>query len=216
MAKLIIDIVSDTVCPWCFVGKRRLEKAVSSLPGGISAEVRWRPFFLDSSLPAVGKNKLEHYNAKFGAPRVAQMLPMMQKVGSGEGITFDYGGLIANTEASHALIAAAAAHGGAALQDRVVEALFRFYFEGRGNLGDVAAITALAAAAGLPAPAAEAALAPDTRAAVRAEEREWRSSHGVTGVPYFVISREDGKGAPIEISGASEPPALAKAMASLM
>ena len=144
------------------------------------------------------------------------MLPMMEKVGAGEGIAFDYGGLIANTEASHALIAAAAAHGGAALQGRVVEALFKFYFEGRGNLGDEAAITALATAAGLPAPAAEAALAPAARAAVRAEEREWRAAHGVTGVPFFVISREDGAGAPVEISGAVEPPAFVEAMASLM
>lgn len=214
MQHIIVDIVSDTICPWCFVGKRRFEAALKALPG-VSARVAWRPFFLDAALPASGKDKMAHYNTKFGAPRVAQMLPMMAKVGAAEGIAFDYGGLIANTEASHALIAAAAAHGGAALQDACVEALFQHYFEKQGNIGDEAAISALCAAAGLPAAAAKAALTPAGRAAVRAEERELRATLGISGVPFFVIRRADGAGEPVEISGAAEAPSFVAAIQGL-
>jgi predicted DsbA family dithiol-disulfide isomerase len=60
MAKIVCDIVSDTICPWCFVGKRRFEKALALLPENAGLTVRWRPFFLDASLPASGKNKLAH------------------------------------------------------------------------------------------------------------------------------------------------------------
>jgi predicted DsbA family dithiol-disulfide isomerase len=140
---------------------------------------------------------------------------MMAKVGAAEGIQFDYNGLISNTEASHALIAAAAEHGGSALQDKVVEALFRFYFEAQGALGDEAAITAVCAASGLPEAVSAAALAPSARAAVRAEEREWRDKHGVSGVPFFVFSRADGSGQQVEISGAVEAPAFVEAISRL-
>jgi len=214
MAKLVIDIVSDTVCPWCYVGKRRLERALASVPA--SAEVRWHPFFLDLTLPEAGTDKLAHYNKKFGAARVSQMLPMMEKVGAADGIKFDYGGKIAATEASHALLSAALSHGGAALQDLMVESFFRFYFEERGNLGDVPALVALATSAGLPAVAVEAALAPPSRAAVRAEERQWRTAHAVSGVPHFVIARADGSGSPVELSGAQDPAAFVAAFRELL
>ena len=88
---LTIDIVSDAICPWCYVGKRRLEKAIASLKrssGDVDVQVRWRPFFLDHSLPREGVDKMERYAAKFGEARMRQMIPYMQQVGRDDGIAF--------------------------------------------------------------------------------------------------------------------------------
>lgn len=82
---LHIDVVSDTICPWCYVGAKRLQKAISAsahLP--LDFEIRWRPFFLDSTLPKEGKNKMEHYKAKFGAARTDMMLPMVRNTPSAQ------------------------------------------------------------------------------------------------------------------------------------
>lgn len=94
--KLIIDIVSDTVWPWCFVGKRRLEdaigKAKSVLPQ-VEFEINWRPFQLNPSAPeGKGVNKMDMYNEKFGKDRVNAMIPRMIKTGKTHGINFSYGG----------------------------------------------------------------------------------------------------------------------------
>ncbi len=226
-----VDVISDTICPWCFVGKRRLEAALARLPPAARAatSVHWRPFFLDPSLPPAGTDKLASYNAKFGAARVAAMLPQMQAVGAGEGIAFDFGGLVAATGTSHALLALAHARGGAPLQGALCEALFRYYFEARGNLGDAAGLRAVCAAAGLPAAAGDeelqALLAPPAPpggpahpvkarllAAVEAEARAWRARHAVTGVPCFVLQRADGSGPPLVLPGAQDAGTLLAAL----
>jgi predicted DsbA family dithiol-disulfide isomerase len=207
MPRLSINIVSDTICPWCFVGKRRLEKALTQLPAGVSiGEIRWHPFYLDATLPKEGKDKMSHYNSKFGAARVEQMLPMMHKVGGQEGISFDYGGKIANTRLSHALLEASYVQGGQALQGSVVEALFKFYFERQGNLGDVAALRAVCASAGFSGEALEAALTSQALAVeVDKEEGELRKKYNITGVPFFIISSLDKPTQrPVVISGAEE------------
>ena len=92
---------------------------------------------------------MDRYRAKFGDARVRQMLPFMQETGRRDGIEFDYGGRIANTLNSHRIIELAWDKGGAALQDAVVEALFKFYFEKQGNLGDDGAMADAAASAGM-------------------------------------------------------------------
>jgi predicted DsbA family dithiol-disulfide isomerase len=113
------------------VGKRRLERALALLPPALASavSVRWRPFFLDASLPREGVDKLARYVEKFGAARVRDILPHMAAVGAAEGIAFDYGGRMSNTLASHVLIEAAWGAGGAPTQAAVVEALFSYYFE---------------------------------------------------------------------------------------
>jgi len=193
MAALTIDVVSDVICPWCFVGKRRLEAALAAARVPAATSVRWRPFFLDPSLPAAGTDKRARYEAKFGAARVAAMLPSMAAVGAECGIAFDFGGKVAATTPAHALLEAAWERGGARLQDALAEALFRFYFERRGNPGDAAALASLAADAGLPAADAAAVLAgagPGGAHAVAVERdaAAWRARFNVTGVPFFVIS----------------------------
>ena len=143
-----VDIVSDTICPWCFVGKRRLEAAIRAVPG-LEYNVRWHPFQLDPTLPAAGVDKMTRYEEKFGKQRIGAMLSQMKEVGRREGIAFDYAGKISNTVDSHCLLEWASQKGGPPLQNALVEQLFRFYFERRGDLGDRAALAREAAAVGL-------------------------------------------------------------------
>ena len=72
-----IDVVSDAICPWCFVGKRRLAAALATLPRDIDTEIRWRPFFLDPTLPVGGVDKMSHYISKFGKARIEGMIPQI-------------------------------------------------------------------------------------------------------------------------------------------
>lgn len=211
--KVTIDIVSDVICPWCFVGKRRLERALA-LPrcADVQATVTWRPFNLDPGLPAAGESKIGRYNAKFGASRVTSMLSSMAEVGREVGIAFDFGGLIANTTPAHALLEAALEQGGPVLQGKVQEGLFSYYFEKAGNLGDLAAIAAVAEAAGMTNAANV--LADKTRLAKVAHEiATWGSRYRVSGVPFFILS--DGRRS-ITLSGAQEPETIADAIESLV
>jgi predicted DsbA family dithiol-disulfide isomerase len=214
MRAVTIDIISDAICPWCFVGKRRLERALASLPH-IDAQIRWRPFFLDPSIPDGGVDKMTSYVAKFGRARVDAMLPMMAKVGAAEGIAFDYGGRISPTLAAHRAAEAAFAAGGAALQDAVVEALFKFYFEQQGDLTE-ANVVRVAATAGLAPAAAAAAMAdPATAESVRREAREWKRRFAISGVPFFVIAGADADAAPATVGGAQDAALLAEAIAAV-
>lgn len=198
--KIRIDVVSDTVCPWCFVGKRRMLTALKTLEGQVEAEVVWHPYFLDPTAPAEGVDKLAWYSDKFGAARVGTMVEHMKAVGAAEGIAFSYGGKIARTANSHRLMAAAYEQGGAALQDSVNEALFAFYFEREGNLGDKRALLGAVAGTGLDMARATALLEGDDKAAeIAAEVRSYATRYRITGVPYFII---DGK---VGLSGAQEP-----------
>ena len=204
MTLLKIDLISDAICPWCMVGRRRLSRALTALRAAhptLEVQLSWKPFMLAPDLPAAGINKLSHYNAKFGAARVAAMLPVMQEVGLKEGISFSYGGLIANTLDTHRLLAWALAEGGPSVQDDIAARLMHFYFEKEGNLGDRSALVAAAGAAGLNPEAAAAMLASSALVAeVQAEARELRQEYGVTGVPFFVL--QDGAAV---IEGAQDP-----------
>jgi len=207
-----VDVVSDTICPWCFIGKRRLERAIKDVSARLPVrfEVVWRPFLLDPTLPAEGVDKMERYISKFGAARMAQMLPYMAAVGEAEGITFDYGGKVAATHESHRVLERALELGGAALQDKVVEALFHFYFENKGNIGDRAGLVSAAASAGMDATALTAYL--DSEAGhkeVNDAIRAWASKYRISGVPFFIF---DGKHS---LSGAQDPATFVEALESV-
>jgi predicted DsbA family dithiol-disulfide isomerase len=190
-----VDVVSDTICPWCFVGKRRLlaglalARAAASPPQQLELELRWRPFFLDDTLPGgAGVDKSARYAAKFGAARVAAMLPMMARVGAAEGIAFAFGGNTGATLDSHRLAEWARRRGGAPLADALTEEVFRRTFEREQCPSDHAVLADAAAAAGLDRAAASAFLASGELAReVRAEAAEWRARHAITGVPFFVF-----------------------------
>lgn len=122
---ITVDVVSDTICPWCWVGKRRFEKGLAAVRKAVNSDVsvqlRWRPFFLDPTLPKAGIDKKTRYAEKFGAQRVAQMLPHMASIGKQEGINFSFGGKTANTTDSHRLMEKAFQLGGVELQNALNE-----------------------------------------------------------------------------------------------
>jgi len=206
-APLVVDVVSDVVCPWCFIGKRHLEAALAGLPDGAAAVVRWHPFELNPDLPAEGVDRRGYLEAKFGGPvRAAEIYARVREAGVRAGIAFDFEAIARqpNTREAHRLIAWSQAQGDAG---PLVERLFRAYFvEGR-FVGDRDALAALAADTGLDADAARAWLASGEGAdAIEVAEARARSL-GIGGVPFFIF---DGK---VGLSGAQPPEAIREAIA---
>src|SRR5574338_791589 len=147
-----IDIVSDTVCPWCFIGKRRLEAALRQRAAADTpVTIAWRPYQLNPDMPQDGLDRRDYLEAKFGGPeRAKAVYDRVSRVGAAVGIDFRFDRIprTPNTVASHRLVHRAAHYG---RQEEVVEALFRAYFlEGR-DVGSLDVLVEVAAAAGLPA-----------------------------------------------------------------
>jgi predicted DsbA family dithiol-disulfide isomerase len=151
MSRVTIDIYSDVVCPWCYVGKRRLERALDRLV--VQAEVIWRPFELNPTMPMEGMDRTAYLEAKFGSLNVFHsMEEHVLEAGSAEGIAFAFERIrrTPNTLAAHRLIWYGRQQG---LQAAVVESLFRGYFEEGADLGSHPELVRLAARAGLDAEA---------------------------------------------------------------
>src|SRR3954452_12747741 len=129
---LTVDVISDVICPWCYIGKRRLGKAVAALAGREPVRVRWHPFQLNPHMPREGVSRKEYRTAKFGSwERSLALDAQVAEAGRGEGILFDYARVMRtpNTLDAHRLIGLADTEG---VQDAVVEVVFRAYFtEGR-------------------------------------------------------------------------------------
>lgn len=183
-----IDVVSDAICPWCWIGKRQLERAFAIVaPEGLRFAVHWRPFQLNPDMPKEGADRRAYRAMKFGsAEHAAERDAEVAAAGAQAGLQFRHD-LIArtpNTLAAHRLIRFADRHD---VQNAVVEALFRAYFaEGR-DIGDPAELAASAASAGFDRDEVLRFLASeDDTAEVLAEERAARSA-GVSGVPCFFL-----------------------------
>jgi predicted DsbA family dithiol-disulfide isomerase len=199
---LTVDVTSDVICPWCYVGKRRLEKAVAAYAGRGDVRVRWRPFQLNPQMPKEGVNRRRYRTAKFGSwERSLALDAQVAAAGRAEGISFahDIMERTPNTLDAHRLIRLADQEG---VQDAVVEALFRAYFtEGR-DISDTPTLLDVVAEAGLDRGRAEAVLSGDEGlAAIQAAEEEARQT-GVQGVPFFVINDT------LALSGAMEASAF--------
>ena len=193
-----IEVVSDTVCPWCLIGKRRLEKALARR-GGLNVEIAWRPYEHNPDMPGEGLPREAYLEAKFGGSRRAdEVYAEIRAAGASEDIPFDFDGVrrVPNTIHSHRLIDWAAPEGA---QNAVVEGLFTAYFvEGR-DIGDRDVLAAVAAAAGMDGERCAARLASEEdRERVRSESEEARLL-GIQGVPFFVFERK------YAISGAQSP-----------
>lgn len=185
-----IEVVSDTVCPWCFIGKRRLERAVQELQArvpGAQVAVHWLPYQLNPGAPDAGVSKMQAYNDKFGPARVAQMVPAMTQTFASEGLAYSMGGLTGNTRNSHRLLAWAAAHHGLAKQNALAEEVFRGYFCEERYINDPAFLLSAAEAAGLPRAAAAAQLDNPRGEGEALVARELGKFPGVNGVPHFVV-----------------------------
>jgi predicted DsbA family dithiol-disulfide isomerase len=205
--QITIDVVSDAVCPWCFVGQKRLDKAASSLPD-IDVAVRWRPFQLDPTIPPEGKDRKEYMRAKFGdGGRLNQIHANLEEIGRAEGIAFDFDAITVspNTLDAHRLIRWAAT-AGEDVQGRVARRLFQLYFEEGKNIGDHEVLIEAARECGMDEAVVRTLLATDAdRDAVR-EEIDTANRMGITGVPCFLI---EGRYA---VMGAQASDALAEAI----
>eukprot|EP00249_Psilotum_nudum_P009035 c21666_g2_i1 orf=204-629(+) len=124
---ITIDVTSDTVCPWCFIGKRYLERAMDAAKDTYNFEVRWHPFLLNPNAPKAGIDKMEYYKTKFGEARAALIIDRVKKAFSDIGIDFKCGGLTGSTLDSHRLIELAGQQG-LDKQNALVEELFINYF----------------------------------------------------------------------------------------
>jgi predicted DsbA family dithiol-disulfide isomerase len=206
---LNIDIISDVVCPWCYIGKRRIEAALELYaqenPGAEKPTVHWRPFQLNPDMPAAGMSRQEYVTRKFGASRAKDIYSRVAGVGTEVGIAFAFDKIARqpNTLAAHSLIGLA---GAAGLQDQVKEALMHAYFIDGVDLTKTENLVAIAVSAGLDRAAVEKCLAdPQSRQTVEEEDQRARAI-GVEGVPFFIFN---GK---VAVSGAQEPTALLDAM----
>jgi predicted DsbA family dithiol-disulfide isomerase len=192
---LTIDVISDVICPWCWIGKRRLEKALDGRP----ATVRWHPFQLNPDMPREGIERRAYRIRKFGSWERSQELDdQVLAAGRSERLAFkfDRQSRTPNTVDAHRVIWFAGERG---VQDAVAEALFKAYFTDGRDLSDRAKLAKVAAGAGLDRAEMDALLAGDTGLdAVRAGEEHARSL-GVSGVPFFVVN---GK---VALSGAQPP-----------
>ncbi|MBN9075535.1 MAG: disulfide bond formation protein DsbA [Rhizobiales bacterium 65-79] len=186
--EIIIDVVSDAVCPWCFVGQKRLDKAVASLPD-IDVGIRWRPFQLDPTIPPEGKDRKEYMRAKFGdGDRLRQVHANLEEIGRSEGIAFDFDAITVspNTLDAHRLIRWAATSG-EDVQGRVARRLFQLYFEEGKNIGDHEVLVGAARECDMDEAVVRTLLATDAdRDAVR-QEIDTVNRMGVSGVPCFLI-----------------------------
>lgn len=204
---LTVDVVSDVVCPWCFIGLKRLDKAIA-MAGDIEVQVRWRPFQLDPTIPAGGMDRREYMIAKFGSEeRIRQIHARIEPLGEAEGIHFAFGAIkvAANTLDAHRVIRWAGA-AGEAVQNRLVRRLFQLNFEEGANIGDHAVLTEAAHEAGMDASVVETLLPTDADVDQVRTEIATASRMGITGVPCFLL---EGKYA---VMGAQDADTLADAI----
>ncbi|RMD61364.1 MAG: DsbA family oxidoreductase [Alphaproteobacteria bacterium] len=184
---MILDIFSDTICPWCFIGKRRLERALRERPQP-GLHIRWRAFQLNPDMPPEGMDRQRYLELKFGgAANAKAVYDQVRAAGESEGIPFAFERIARtpNTVDSHRLIRFAERLG---RQDDVVEALFTAYFLNGKDIGDRDVLTTVAASAGLNADEVHAFLASDAEVeGVRAEDATARRA-GINGVPCFVFN----------------------------
>jgi predicted DsbA family dithiol-disulfide isomerase len=187
-----LDIVSDTICPWCYLGKRRLEAALAQRPG-LELDMRWHPYQLDPSLPPEGAPHRERLAAKFGsADRLDAAHARLTALGVPVGIRYAFDRIprTPNTIATHALARWAFSDGGAPLQGKLIDRVFRAFFEEGEDLTQTETLVRLATEAGMDEGRVRDRLA--ARAdfdEVRAEADGWRRS-GVEGVPTFVFAEK--------------------------
>lgn len=185
---LTIEVYSDVVCPWCYVGKRRLEQALESSGRQQAALVFWRPFQLNPTMPKAGMDRRAYLEAKFGGPGEMQAIQhRISGAGVSAGIEFSFERIARtpNTLDAHRLIWFAQQQG---RQDAAVEELFHGYFTAGLNIGETEVLVTLAGRAGLDGPAVGRFLeSHDGVEAVRQEEARGRQL-GIRGVPYFLLN----------------------------
>ncbi len=200
-----IDVVSDVVCPWCFIGKRRLEKALALRPD-IAVEVHWRPYFLNDWIPPEGISRADYLTKKFGSPeRYAGIAQRVCAAAAAEGLNYaiDKISRQPNTRDAHRLIRWAEGIGKAA---EMKQKLMDLYFTEGADLTNHAVLVQAAADVGLDPEDVRAALASDQDVAQVEQEAQSAKASGIEGVPCFIF------GGKFAVSGAQAPEVLADAI----
>ncbi len=196
-----IDIYSDTICPWCFIGKRRLERALAERPQP-GLKIHWRAFQLNPDMPAGGLDRQDYLNRKFGGAQNAERVyAAVREAGAQEGIAFDFAAIerTPNSLLSHRLLRFALERGD---QDPLVERLFNLYFLEGGDLEDPEVLIQAAEDAGFDPAAARGYLEAGTGLEdVQNEDTQARRA-GIQGVPTFILNGQ------YALSGAQEPKVL--------
>jgi predicted DsbA family dithiol-disulfide isomerase len=205
---LQIDVISDVVCPWCFIGKRKLARALELYakrnPDAEPPQVAWHPYQLNPDMPEAGVDRRDYLERKFGG-RSAEIYARISAVGAEVGIPFAFDKVTRqpNTLAAHGLIALA---GDVGLQDVLVEALFRAYFIDGRDLTASETLSAIACEAGLAREEVDACMTgAQMRERVKTEDAQARRI-GMEGVPFFLFNRR------LAVSGAQDPEVLVDAM----
>eukprot|EP01063_Lacrimia_lanifica_P018990 TRINITY_DN25998_c0_g1_i1.p2 TRINITY_DN25998_c0_g1~~TRINITY_DN25998_c0_g1_i1.p2 ORF type:complete len:225 (+),score=79.17 TRINITY_DN25998_c0_g1_i1:135-809(+) len=188
--RVIVDITSDILCPWCWVGKQALAKAAGNVAGAVAVEPRWHPYFLNKDVPLEGVDKLKHYTAKFGKKRAKLLLtdPTQEVRVSGAqyGLAFQWtkGTVLSNAMKGHVLLWYVLDKYGAGPQNELMEVLFRMYFAENRDVGCEDVLAAAMAEVGLPAEGLAAVYASEHyRALVEAKHAANQTS--VKTIPHF-------------------------------
>ena len=200
-----VDVVSDVMCPWCLIGKRRLERAIEATPD-LDWTVIWRPYQLDPTLPPEGKPRAQYLNEKFGAERAAAIYDRIREEGAKEGIAFNFEAIEVspNTLDAHRLLrwaVTASPH----IQNMLKERLLTDYFLDGRNVADHNVLLQAVHDVGLDAHKLQPMLESDLDRDNVRQEIAYLQHIGVTGVPCFIFEEK------LAVSGAQEPTALAEA-----
>ena len=207
MTKVQLDVVSDVMCPWCYIGKRRLEKALETV-GDVEVEIQWRPFQLDATLPPEGKDRREYLETKFGGPeRAKQIYSTIEQAGRDEGLDFNFPAIEVspNTLDAHRVIRWAA-NEGEAVQGKLVERLFELFFMEGAHIGQHNVLIEAAKHAGMDESVVATLLDTDKDRDAVEKEIAVAQQMGVLGVPCFIINNK------YAVMGAQEPDQIASAI----
>lgn len=205
--RISIDVVSDVVCPWCFIGQKRLDEAVARI-SDIDVDINWRPYQLDPTIPPEGKDRKRYMLDKFGSEdRIRQIHQRIEALGGDLGINFAFDAIkiAPNTLDAHRLIRWAGASD-TEVQNRLVRRLFQLNFEEGKNVGDRAVLVEAAREVGMDAAVVESLLPSDADVGAVRNEIATAQRMGVTGVPCFLL---EGKYA---VMGAQETEILVDAI----
>ena len=200
-----VDVVSDVVCPWCYIGKRRLEKAIKQLSSEYDFEVEYHPFELNPSIPKTGFNHKEYLTEKFGGEEQYNMITARtSRVASEEGLSFNFDkqATSPNTRKAHALILLAKEEN---KQSEMTEALFKAYFSDGVDLSKDENLTDIAVQVGLDKSNIQLVLADNNTHSLIGEREVELQQLGIRGVPFYIINNQYG------ISGAQTSETFVKA-----
>jgi predicted DsbA family dithiol-disulfide isomerase len=208
MERITIDIFSDVVCPWCYLGKARLELAVAEVQDEVGVDINWRPYRLNPDYPPEGVDQKKMLVQKLGGEeRVAQAHRTLTDLGREVGINYDFEAITIgpNTLDAHRLIHWAMIED-REKQDKVVAALFKANFEEGRNIGDHAVLLDIAEKAGLDRAVIASLLASEADRDLVLAEIDAAQKMGVNGVPFFIFDQQ------YAVSGAQTPEVLAGAL----